>query len=143
MMRRIRYQKKSNQNVTGNQRGLTGSKTNRDSQLRHSFNGTEIGLSIPSPTSNPGGLPGPYSPLTPNQGGTTTPTNNITSNNGSGHQRSGSAGQWPLGSIGSRSTNNITNLVSPATYLSNENDSPWGGLPEFSVDRKRLTSNWL
>jgi len=124
-------------NVGGNQRGLTGSKTNRDSQLRHSFNGTEIGLTIPSPPPNPSGLTAPYSPITPNPAGAQTPTNN------SGHVRSGSAGQWPVGSLGSR-TSNAQHLVSPASYLgSTENGSPWGGLPELSIDRKRLSGTWL
>jgi len=120
-----------------NQRSLTGSKTNRDSQLRHSFNGTEIGLTIPSPPPNPSGLTAPYSPMTPNPTGTQTPTNNT------GHVRSGSAGQWPVGSLGSR-TSNVQHLVSPASYLgNNESSSPWGGLPELSIDRKRLSGTWL
>jgi len=123
--------------TTGNQRGLAGSKTNRDSQLRHSFNGTEIGLTIPSPPPNASGLAAPYSPVTPNPAGSQTPTNNT------GHVRSGSAGQWPVGSLGSR-TSNAQQLVSPASYLgNNENSSPWGGLPELSIDRKRLSGTWL
>jgi len=121
-------------------RGLPTTKTNRDSQLRHSFNGTEAGLSLNSPESSSVNLPSvAFSSGTPDRGGSQTPTSNT-------HQRSGSAGQWPTGSLGSRNSANA-NPVSPVGYMGHvpghgEGGNPWK-LGESNAARQRLSGTWL
>ncbi len=80
----------------------------RDSSLRHSFNGTEMGISINSPvSSNALNASVGMSPVTPESANAQTPTGTTPA----GHQRSGSAGQWPTGSLNSRSG---ASLASPS-----------------------------
>jgi len=132
-----------NGSVGGAQRGLVGVKgsNGRDSQLRHSFNGTEMGLSINSPVLSSNMSPSmTLTPISPDSANAQTPTGTT------GHQRAGSAGQWPTGSLNSRN-NSSTHLASPSSFIRNhaspaEISSPWGP-PEMPSNRKRLSGTWL
>jgi hypothetical protein len=127
---------------SSNPSALTGSESRgRDSSLRHSFNGTEMGISINSPVATTGlnssvGM----SPVTPESASAQTPTGTTPA----GHQRSGSAGQWPTGSLNSRSG---AALASPS-YIPSvpgsvaDRSSPWGP-SELPGNRKRLSGTWL
>ena len=123
-------------------RGLGSHRANRDVQLRHSFNGTEIGLHITSPaTSHSNAMQaGPsvtFAPLSPDSANSQTPTSTLS------HQRTGSAGQWPAAPFQNR-TNNMTHVNSflPNTSNHSESHSTWG-LSDPVLSRKRMSGTWL
>ncbi|KZS93075.1 hypothetical protein SISNIDRAFT_99942 [Sistotremastrum niveocremeum HHB9708] len=136
---------------SGNQRIYNGSKTNGESNtgsnLRHSFNGTDAGVSIQTSITNSSGHTSPFGiPATPTDASFKSQTPTQTA----GHQRSGSAsGQWTASGLAANASRSgssthlsaATHFISSTTPTSNT-PSPWGA-PELTVNKKRLSGGWL